>query len=64
VFGDYSCLVGPGGAGKSTVLNALRVFFRDTTGSPTDLLILHEEDFHKRDTTRDVRITLTFSDGW
>src|SRR5579862_3874307 len=62
VFGDYSCLVGPGGSGKSTVLNALRVFFRDTAGSPTDLLVLHEEDFHKRDTTKDVRITLTFSD--
>jgi putative ATP-dependent endonuclease of OLD family len=61
-FGDYTCLIGPGGAGKSTILNALRIFFRDTTGSPTDLLNLHEEDFHGKDTKKDVVITATFSD--
>ena len=61
-FGDYTCLVGPGGAGKSTILTALRIFFGDTTSSPTDLLNLHEEDFHKRDTSKDIVITATFSD--
>ncbi|MGH9748199.1 MAG: ATP-dependent nuclease, partial [Candidatus Acidiferrales bacterium] len=60
-FDDYTCLVGPGGSGKSTILTALRVFFRDTTGSPTDLLILQQEDFHRRDTSREIIITATFS---
>jgi putative ATP-dependent endonuclease of the OLD family len=59
---DYTCLVGPGGAGKSTILTALRIFFRDPTASPTDLLILQEEDFHHKDTSKDVVITATFSD--
>jgi putative ATP-dependent endonuclease of OLD family len=61
-FGGYACLVGPGGAGKSTILTALRIFFRDTTGSATDLLTLHEEDFFGKDTSRDIIITVTFSD--
>lgn len=60
-FNDYTCLVGPGGAGKSTILTALRIFFRDTSGSPTDLLTLQEEDFYKKDTSRDISITVTFS---
>ena len=61
-LGDYTCLVGPGGVGKSTILTALRIFFRDTAGSPTDLISLQDEDFHKRDTSTDVVITVTFSD--
>jgi len=61
-FGDYTCLVGPGGAGKSTILNALRILFRDTAASPTDLLTLHEEDFHGKDIKKDIVITATFSD--
>lgn len=61
-FGDYTCLVGPGGVGKSTVLTALRIFFRDTSGSPTDLINLQNEDFHQRDTSNDIVITVTFSD--
>src|SRR5271169_4493989 len=61
-FEDYTCLVGPGGSGKSTILTALRVFFRDTAGSPTDLLTLQEEDFHKRDTSKDIILTATFSE--
>lgn len=61
-FNDYTCLVGANGAGKSTILTALRIFFRDATGSPTDLVNLQKEDFHKEDTTKDVIITVTFSD--
>ena len=59
---DYTCLVGPNGAGKSTILTALKVFFRDTSDSTTDLAVLQEEDFHKRDTSRPVRITVVFED--
>ena len=61
-FNDYTCLVGPGGSGKSTILTALRIVFRDNTGSPTDLLRLQKEDFHNRDTSKEVVITATFTD--
>ncbi len=37
---DYSCLVGSMGAGKSTVLAALNVFFRNASASSTNLLQL------------------------
>ena len=62
LFDDYTCLVGPGGAGKSSILTALRIFFRDTTGSPTDLLTLHQEDFYEKDTSKDIILTVTFTD--
>ena len=61
-LGNYTCLVGANGTGKSTVLTALRVFFRDTTDAATDLVNLTEEDFFKKDTTRTISITLTFED--
>lgn len=61
-FNDYTCLVGPGGAGKSTVLTALRILFRDSSSSPTDLICLQQEDFHRRDTSVDITITATFTD--
>jgi hypothetical protein len=48
--------------GKSTVLTALRIFFRDAAGSPTDLVNLQDEDFHGRDTSKEIVITVTFSD--
>ena len=59
---DYTCLVGPNGSGKSTVLTALNLFFRHTGESTTDLLHLGVEDFHKKDITKPVRITVTFTD--
>ena len=62
VFDDYNCLVGPNGAGKSTVLNALNVFFRNSQSSSTEVLELCEEDFHCKDTSSPIRITVTFSD--
>jgi putative ATP-dependent endonuclease of the OLD family len=60
-FGPYSCFVGPNGAGKSTVLVALNTFFRETT-NPTDVTLLREEDFHLRDTSKPIVITVTFCD--
>jgi predicted ATPase len=61
-FNDYTCLVGANGTGKSTILTALRVFFRDTTPSPTDLVNLQHQDFCRGDTSKDVVITVTFCD--
>lgn len=59
-FDDYTCLVGPNGAGKSTVLCALNIFFRENTGSSTDLLNLQDEDFHNLDSAQPVIITVAF----
>ena len=59
-FDNYTCFVGPNGSGKSTILVALNIFFRNTSSSVTDLLELSEEDFHLKNTSRPVKITLTF----
>ena len=59
---NYACLVGPNGAGKSTVLTALNVFFRESENLPTDLSQLEQEDFHCKNTTAPIRITVTFTD--
>ena len=59
-FDDYTCFVGRNGAGKSTILTALNIFFRETVDAATDLIHLCEEDFHAGDTTKPVRITATF----
>lgn len=63
VLDDYTCLVGPNGAGKSTVLCALNVFFRESDNAPAgqNLTKLTAEDFHKKDTTKPIRITVTFT---
>jgi len=61
-FNDYTCLVGPNGVGKSTVLYALNVFFRETANSSTDLTQLSAEDFHQKDTADPIEITITFTD--
>jgi len=61
-FDDYTCLVGPNGCGKSTVLCALNVFFREIDNSNTDMLNLSVEDFHQKKTDDPIRITLTFTD--
>jgi predicted ATP-dependent endonuclease of OLD family len=61
-FNPYTCLVGPNGAGKSTVLTALNVFFRETQQIGLDSSRLVREDFHLKDTTEPITITLTFID--
>ncbi len=59
---DYTCLVGPNGTGKSAVLMALNVFFRDNDSTVTDVLNLTKEDFHHENVQKPVRITLTFEE--
>jgi putative ATP-dependent endonuclease of the OLD family len=59
---DYTCLVGANGSGKSTILTALNIFFRETADAKTDLLMLAKEDFHGQDTNQDIRITVTFTE--
>ena len=61
-FDDYNCFVGPNGAGKSTVMNALNVFFRQYRDSKTDLSKLSADDFHHKDTSNPISITVTFTD--
>lgn len=62
VLGNHNCLVGPNDSGKSTVLMALNVFFRNNAATQTDVLHLSEEDFHHKNTREPVVITLTFTD--
>lgn len=59
-FDDYTCFVGANGAGKSTVLFALNVFFREVDGQGNAITSLLAEDFHKRDTSKPVEITVWF----
>jgi predicted ATPase len=59
---DYNCFIGANGAGKSNVLCALNVFFRESEGSSTDLTFLQEEDFHHKNTDSPMEITVTFVD--
>jgi predicted ATP-dependent endonuclease of OLD family len=61
-FDDYICLVGANGTGKSAVLTALNVFFRNNASTATNVLTLSEEDFHHKSTGKPVKITLTFVD--
>lgn len=59
---SYSSLVGANGAGKSTVLCALNIFFQEGQESSTNVTKLHEEDFHERNTDHPIEITVTFCD--
>jgi len=61
-FDNYNCFVGPNGAGKSTVINALNVFFRQHKDSKTDLSKLSADDFHHKNTSDPISITVTFRD--
>lgn len=59
---DYTCLVGPNGGGKSTILSALNLFFQEKTPSLTNVSSLSEEDFYQKDTSKPIKITVTFKD--
>lgn len=61
-FDNYTCFVGANGAGKSTVLAALNVFFRQYRDSKTDLSRLSVDDFHHKNVNDPIRITVTFAD--
>jgi len=58
----YTPLVGANGSGKSTILCALNIFFRETAESPLNLLELQEEDFHGGNTSQPIEVTITFCD--
>ena len=60
VLDSYTALVGPNGSGKSTVLQALNVFFRNTSATSVDLLKLSDEDFHLKNTENPIEIRLKF----
>lgn len=59
-FNDYTCLVGPNGGGKSTILTALNIIFRHMPDSTTNVATLDVEDFHHKNTEKPVRLTVTF----
>jgi len=61
-FDSYTCLIGPNGSGKSNVFCALNIFFGEDDHSQTSLTVLDEEDFHKKNTTEPIRITVTLKD--
>ncbi|MFD1555205.1 ATP-dependent endonuclease [Paraburkholderia silviterrae] len=61
-FDPHTCLVGANGAGKSTVLCALNVFFRETQNASTDLTALQAEDFYSKNVKEPVEITVEFTD--
>ena len=61
-LGDFCCFVGTNGVGKSNIFNALNVFFRQYRDSRTDLSRLTEEDFHHKNTSNPIEITVTFSE--
>lgn len=61
-FDKYSCFVGPNGSGKSTVMNALNVFFRQYKDAKTDLSKLSIDDFHHKNTSEPISITVTFNE--
>ncbi|OEF90210.1 ATP-dependent endonuclease [Vibrio anguillarum] len=59
---DYSCFIGANSSGKSTVINALNLFFRENKNSQTDLIKLSEDDFHHKNTNDPIKITVTFGE--
>lgn len=61
-FDNYTCFVGANGAGKSTVLYALNLFFRENKDSQTNVSKLSEDDFHYKNTDEPIEIIVTFNE--
>ena len=60
-FDNYSCFVGANGSGKSTILYALNLFFRQNKDAQTNILQLSQDDFHHKNTNSPIKITVTFT---
>ena len=58
----YACFVGPNGVGKSAILAALNVFFKEQGSSTTDVSRLIDEDYFNKIISNPIRITVTFDD--
>ncbi len=61
-FDNYTCLVGPNGGGKSNILTALNILFRNTRTTSASVTNLSEEDFHHRNTSEPIKITVIFEE--
>lgn len=61
-FDNYNAFVGANGSGKSTVLAALNVFFGESGSSSIDYTELEIDDFHKKDISKPIELTITFDD--
>lgn len=59
-FDNYTCFVGANGSGKSTILMALNVFFRNTE-TQCDVRNLQKEDFFQRNISEPIEIICTFN---
>ena len=60
-FQTHVAFLGENGAGKSSILAALNVLFRNAAAA-TDVVSLSREDFHHQNTEKPVVITATFTD--
>ncbi len=61
-FDNFNCFIGANSSGKSTVLNALNLFFRESKNTQTDLIKLTVDDFHHKNIKEPIRITVTFGE--
>ena len=60
--GEIVAVLGANGSGKSTILAALNIFFRETRSATTDVVNLSDEDFYRKRTDEPIEITVTFGD--